>query len=358
MVNDPKMPSFKYIEDNSINDFYDYPDFCMSQNPEYKYKYPKLTTAETIKAQWQTEKGIPNELNTFIRQDETGQSLEDIQREDNAYQTGLQQIEKMIDEDLKTYKASYDDYNKAKDKMTPEEEEIKFKDMMKKEDKVSKKEGLRNTYVKSNPVLIKPAVINPKKTIEFQKKYKASFANKTIKSGVEESKSTEPQKAIITLKPTGPPPVKSGGDKTPPPPPLPLKSPHTVASMRKRIDDFKAKSAGNTPETVTRKHLEFEEEEDDDDGDDDKTVSNDDFNVSDTLKSSFVEGHKILDDFNGKPEKYSVFKNDKPLCIKLNKIIDKIQNKTEGTSNFKTLRTLKRELHYGQNLTYVHAPKK
>jgi len=357
IVDEYKMPSFKYIEDNSINDFYDYPDFCMSQNPEYKYKYPKLSTAETIKAQWQTEKGIPNELNTFIRQDETGQSLEDIKIQDNAYQTGLQQIEKMIDEDLKTYKASYNDYRKNEGKMTDEEEDIKYKDMMKKEDKLSKKEGLRNRYVKSNPVLIKPAI--QKKTIELQKKFKSAFAKKQtekLNSGVEESK-TDPQKAIITLKTTGPPPVKSGGDKTPPPPPpLPLKSPHTVASMRKRIDEIKARSAGNTPVTDLRKHLELEEENEN--VDDDKTVNNDVYSVSDTLKPSFIEAHKILDKFTGEKEGYNIKEKNPDDFVILNELCDKILNKPKGTNKWATFRKLSTLLHFGQTLTYVHTPKK
>ena len=78
IVDEYKIPSFKYIDDNSINNFYDYPDVTMSQNPEYKYKYPKLSTAETIKQQWQTEEGTPNELNRFLRQNQNGESLEDI----------------------------------------------------------------------------------------------------------------------------------------------------------------------------------------------------------------------------------------------------------------------------------------
>jgi hypothetical protein len=31
IVDEYKIPSFKYIDDNSINDFYDYPDVTMSQ---------------------------------------------------------------------------------------------------------------------------------------------------------------------------------------------------------------------------------------------------------------------------------------------------------------------------------------
>ena len=115
--------------------------------------------------------------------------------------------------------------------------------------------------------------------------------------------------------------------------------------------------------TETRKHIDFkeeEEEEDDEDDDENKTVNNDTFSVSDTLKSSFVEAHNIfeLPILKNEPGKYSVFKNNLALYTKLNKLIDKIQNKPDGTSAFKTLRTLKRELHYGENLTYVHAPKK
>jgi len=264
----------------------------------------------------------------------------------------------MIDEDLKTYKASYNDYRKHEGKMTDEEEDIKYKDMMKKEDKLSKKEGLRNRYVKSNPVLIKPAVIDPKKTIEFQKKYKASFAKKQtekLNSGVEESK-TDPQKAIITLKPTGPPPVKSGGGKTPLPPPPPLKSPHTVASMRKRIDEIKARSASNSPVTDLRKHLELEEENEN--VDDDKTVNNDTFNVSDTLKSSFVEAHEILNKFTSEKDGYSIKEKNPDDFVRLNELCDKILNKPKGTNKWATFRKLSTLLHFGQTLTYVHTPKK
>ena len=88
IVNDYKIPSFKYLDDNSLNDFYEYPDVYMSQNTEYKYKYPKLSTGEYIKEQWQTEAGTPNELNRFMRQEKTGENLDDIKQYDNAYQAG------------------------------------------------------------------------------------------------------------------------------------------------------------------------------------------------------------------------------------------------------------------------------
>jgi hypothetical protein len=99
IVDDYKIPSFTYASDNSINDFYDFPDVTMSQNPEYKYKYPKLGIAETIKQQWQTEEGTPNELNRFLRHTENGESLDDIKEFDDVYTTGLNEINKMIDND-------------------------------------------------------------------------------------------------------------------------------------------------------------------------------------------------------------------------------------------------------------------
>jgi hypothetical protein len=44
----------------------------------------------------QTEEGIPNELNRFLRHNEKGDSLEDIQEQDDVYQQGLKQIENLI----------------------------------------------------------------------------------------------------------------------------------------------------------------------------------------------------------------------------------------------------------------------
>jgi hypothetical protein len=174
------------------------------------------------------------------------------------------------------------------------------------------------------------------------------MAKGTSKRRLQNKKREYVQKVKLALKPT----------ESPPP-----RSPVSAALIKKKIDDLRSKSAPSTPISTFRKQPEKdegkdEEEEEEDDENDDDTVYNDEFNVSDTLKSSFSEGHRILDGFNGKADKYSVFKKDKALCITLNKIIDKIHNKSEGTSNFRTLRTLKRELHYGKTLTYVHAPKK
>ena len=112
IVNDYKMPSFKFIHDDSLNDFYDFPDISLSSNPIYKYKYPKLSTGEYIKQQWQTQEGTPNELNTFMRHDKLQESIQDIQESDNAYQAGLNEMHKIINAEAEAIQNAY---NKTKD---------------------------------------------------------------------------------------------------------------------------------------------------------------------------------------------------------------------------------------------------
>jgi len=143
IVDEYKMPSFKYIDDNSLNDFYDYPEIYMSQNPEYRYKYPKLTTGEYIKEQWQTEEGTPNELNRFLRQDQTNKSLEDIQVEDEVYRQGLNEIHKMIDEHTPQLMESY---KKGEVSESKKDEALHL---------VNNTKRLLKRY---NPVTIKPAI--------------------------------------------------------------------------------------------------------------------------------------------------------------------------------------------------------
>jgi len=178
IVNDYKIPSFKYIDDNSLNDFYEFPDIYISQNTEYKYKYPHLSKGEYIKEQWQTEAGTPNELNRFMRQEQTGKSLDDIKAEDNVYESGLKQIQKMIDEDNKTF---YDDYNSHLKIIksiieTDEEKEARLKKLDEEKENIearkkSKNERTLNRYTKRNPVLIHPVIQKSKE--EFMKNSEA-----------------------------------------------------------------------------------------------------------------------------------------------------------------------------------------
>ena len=149
IVNDYKIPSFKYLDDNSLNDFYEYPDVYMSQNTEYRYKYPHLSTGEYIKQQLQTEAGTPNELNRFMRHEQTGESLSDIKQYDNAYQAGLDEIQKIMKEESEMITNAYN-------KTTNESKKEKIKEIQTNRQNSYKKEfqNIKN----SNPVLIRPAV--------------------------------------------------------------------------------------------------------------------------------------------------------------------------------------------------------
>ena len=89
----------------------------MSQNTEYRYKYPHLSTNEYIKQQWQTEAGTPNELNRFMRHEQTGESLSDIKQYDNAYQAGLNEIHKIMKEESEMITNAY---NKTTDESKKE----------------------------------------------------------------------------------------------------------------------------------------------------------------------------------------------------------------------------------------------
>ena len=144
-----KQPTFSFKLDNDLLDFYGYPDISLSSNPEYRYKYPKLSTEEFSRQMRQTEEGTPNQLNQFLRQDQNGESIEDIKAQDNAYQEGLKQIDKMINEDTAKFKKLYDEWDKKDDDV--------FDKIVEAEDNISKKETMRNNYKKSNPV-IRPAL--------------------------------------------------------------------------------------------------------------------------------------------------------------------------------------------------------
>jgi len=96
------------------------------------------------------------------------------------------------------------------------------------------------------------------------------------------------------------------------------------------------------------------------DDDDDKTVVNDTYNVADKLKPYYKEAYNILDNpfIKAHKDSFNLFDNAPDMCKKLNKLIDKINNKKEGTSKLKTLTSLRKAFHYGQPLTYVKTSKK
>ena len=81
---------FHYKGSKEITDALDLPNLEMKDfNPDYKYRYPQLTTEEYMIQQMQTEQGIPNTLNRYMRQQEQGKSIKDIAREDGSYEQGL-----------------------------------------------------------------------------------------------------------------------------------------------------------------------------------------------------------------------------------------------------------------------------
>ena len=170
-------------------------------------------------------------------------------------------------------------------------------------------------------------VKNLDKVITEKTNNKKNSAQPPVKSG-EDSKSTQP--TLIKLRPTSPPPPKAQPEKV-------QKPPHS-----------------KTPPTPISK----EDLQNIPDDDDDKTVNNDTFSVSDTLKSSFVEAHEILDKYKNEKQGYNI-KDKKPTDFKrLNELCDKILNKPKGTNQWATLRKLSDMLHYGQPLTYVKPKKK
>ena len=144
IVDDHKIPSFKFVMDNSLNDFYEFPDIVLSQNPEYKYKYPHLSTAEYMKQMYETEEGTPNELNTYMRSLATGESIDDIKKLDEHYQSGLKELDKIINSAEERLKGPLD---------LPGEKEYH-------EEKLDEAKRIRNTrkIQRYNPVKIQPAI--------------------------------------------------------------------------------------------------------------------------------------------------------------------------------------------------------
>ena len=108
IVNDHNIPKFKFVVDDELNNFFNYPDISLSCNPEYKYKYPKWTIEEFSRMERQTEEGIPNELIRFLRSEDSGKSIENIKLEDEAYKLGLIEVQKMINERPLDIKKEFD----------------------------------------------------------------------------------------------------------------------------------------------------------------------------------------------------------------------------------------------------------
>ena len=196
--NSVSFPKFNFVEDNELFDLMGFGDVeLMAQNPEYKYKYPKLSRNQLIQAEWETEQGIPNKLNRFLRQDATGESIEDIKEKDDAYNQGLQSLYNDIDKEAELIRNTIKQIDKD-DKLTARQKinkklNLEFQTNINKA-KITKEQT-------KNPVLIKKAYEKPpiiKPALPPTPKPQPPTPQPTPipqpPEGVEESKTTEPKK--------------------------------------------------------------------------------------------------------------------------------------------------------------------
>ena len=340
---------------------------------EYKNRYPNLSPNQYSIEMWQTERGTPNELNRVMRQDKTGKSLEEIEADDNDYAQGLATLEQKI-KNRKNQEIKNIDEDSSLNDIQKEEQKKQIYDLSKKEiKKYIKQNPVRKFAAANKPknVVIKPAIIKPAESSgveESKPHFNNDKGNEWARQFDEKNKQAEIQKAkdvhhtfenvfntvqnldktitekVNNKKNATQPPVKSGGDSTQP----------TVITLKPTSPppprEAVAKAVAKNSEKET-KQLESVD-------DDDKTVNNDTYNVSDTLKPSFIEAHKILDKFKGQKEAYNIKTNNPTDFVKLNELCDKVLNKPKGTNQWATYRKLSDVLHYGQALEYVKAPSK
>ena len=270
--NNKHSPSFNFRLDNDLLSFFGYPDISISNNPEYMNKYPKLTKQEYSIANWQTEEGTPNELNRFMRQEQSGQSIDDIRSQDNAYENGLAAIEKMINEDTIKFNKNLDEHKKTIDDplLTPVQKQTKIDDIKKEEEKLSRKESIRHKYKTTNPV-IRPAFTKAQSTI-----------GNLIKGKIQRKAPAAAQPAVAVQ----PKAIDSGGavESKPTTQPVPVPVPAPATSTLKPISR-PASPVKGTPI-----------DPDDESGynSDTTTVNNDTITVSDVHKPFYQKAIKTL----------------------------------------------------------------
>jgi len=174
---------------------------------EYKNKYPKLSDNEYSLETWQTEKGVPNQLNRFMRQEKTGRSIETIEADDNDYRQGLLKLEDNIKnkrQEIKDNKVNFDYDDKDKEKHLKEYDRninsakraikkyanpVTIKPAIKKDEKYTFDEERVTKALETDAIRKQAAMDN------LAKRVKKRYGLKTKSSGVEETKTNEPQKA-------------------------------------------------------------------------------------------------------------------------------------------------------------------
>ena len=156
--NTTSFPKFDIFQDNELFNLWGFGDVeMMSLNPEYKYKYPKLTKSEFMKQEWQTQEGIPNKLNQFLRAEEAGTSIQEIKAQDDDYAEGLVELYAKIDREAENIQTALNSDGKNDVILTEAQ-----KDQLKEAETEMKEEHkkLRHITKRYNPVLIKPVLAN------------------------------------------------------------------------------------------------------------------------------------------------------------------------------------------------------
>jgi len=342
VVSEYKQPTFHFKLDNDLLDFYGYPDLSLSSNPEYRYKYPKLSQEEFSRQMRQTEEGTPNQLNQFLRQDATGEKLEDIKAQDNAYQEGLKQIDKMINEDTATFKKLYNEW----DPTDPDA----FDKIAQAENKISEREMAKTKYKESNPVLkkivkqkpvIRPALPPAKTptTSTQQKIQKNPYYNIP-----DATRDVFPIPSKL-YKPTPTPPKPTAPPKPPSTPTTPAQSrpaspiKSRPASPAKSRPTTPAKSRPASPAKATPAPSGKPTGDEDYDSDT-TTVNNDTITVADNLKPYYQKAQNILTDkkYKDLPNSTNIANTNPKLYNDLNDLITKITGKPSDIKKIGTLR--------------------
>lgn len=153
-----KIPSFSYKRDDSLLDFFGFPDIQLSLNDEYKYKYPHLNKKETILANLQTENGTPNGFNQQMRSMADGEKVEDIKTADAEYEKGLNELNRMLENEMQ------------KEATTKAEEAAKDLEVDRLKTEIKTAEGNKKARVQFKPAKISKAIEREEKEKEIAEK--------------------------------------------------------------------------------------------------------------------------------------------------------------------------------------------
>ena len=166
--NTTSFPKFDIVPDKELFNLWGFGDVeLMSLNPEYKYKYPKLTKSEFMKQEWQTQEGIPNRLNQFLRAEQSGASIQEIKEMDDDYQEGLGNLYTQIDAEADKIHNILQSDGKNDFVLTKEQKD----ELQEGETKIKgERKKMGQIYKRYNPVQIKPALTNQqyKKKVETE----------------------------------------------------------------------------------------------------------------------------------------------------------------------------------------------